>query len=410
MKKLKVGVFGAGRGWDLALNFMAFDCDIVALCDTRKEKLEKYAPLLSKGGRVYEDFDQFIQHDMDAIILANDFHQHAPYAIRCMKKGIHVYSECISNGTMAEGVALIRAAEESNAVYMLAENYPQMLFNREIARICKGGTLGKILYAEGEYNHPTARADADFIKITRFHREHWRAYLPATYYITHSLGPIMCATGATPRRVTAFAIFAPNRVGLYNGDNSAIITTQNDDGSVYRMVGCAHFGAHHNSYRVCGENGQVENLRGMGDRIMLRYNSWSCPEGASTTSLYEPVFNDLGANYNPLIGHGGADYLTVRNFLRCIEEGCQPEHPFNVHSAVAMSSVAILGHRSMLEGGIPYDIPDFRQEEWRKKYENDTLSPFPGEDGSAPTLPCCSHPDYRPSDAEMEEYDSIIRS
>jgi hypothetical protein len=69
-----------------------------------------------------------------------------------------------------------------------------------------------------------------------------------------------------------------------------------------------------------------------------------------------------------------------------------------------MSSVAILGHRSMLEGGVPYDIPDFENEDDVKKYENDYLSPFYGPDGSAPTLPCCSHPDFKPTDTQIKLY------
>ncbi len=43
--------------------------------------------------------------DVDAVVLANFFHEHAPYAIKRPERNIHVYSECISNGTMAEGVA-----------------------------------------------------------------------------------------------------------------------------------------------------------------------------------------------------------------------------------------------------------------------------------------------------------------
>ena len=44
MNKLKIGAFGAGRGMDLATNFMLLGCDIVALCDARKEMLEQFAP------------------------------------------------------------------------------------------------------------------------------------------------------------------------------------------------------------------------------------------------------------------------------------------------------------------------------------------------------------------------------
>ena len=91
-------------------------------------------------------------------------------------------------------------------------------------------------------------------------------------------------------------------------------------------------------------------------------------------------------------------------FLNCLKENKQAPHPFDFYSALAMSSVAILAHRSALEGGKPYDIPDFTKEEDQKLYENDFLTPFYGDDGSKPTLPCCSHPDYKPSERQMQLY------
>jgi hypothetical protein len=75
-----------------------------------------------------------------------------------------------------------------------------------------------------------------------------------------------------------------------------------------------------------------------------------------------------------------------------------------------MSSVALLSHRSMLEGGVPYDIPDFHLEECRQQYENDRLTPFYGADGSEPTLPCCSHPDYAPTERQQELNDELLKS
>ena len=171
MKKLKIGVFGAGvRGRSLARTLLALNCDIVALCEfvEREEELQKTAKEMPEGVALYHDFDEFINHEMDAVILTNFFPEHAPYAIKCFEKNLHVLSECISNGTMAEGVELLRAFEKSNSVYMLAENYPQMIFNREMKRICGGGTLGKILYAEGEYNHPSDPNDIQFKNVYNY--------------------------------------------------------------------------------------------------------------------------------------------------------------------------------------------------------------------------------------------------
>lgn len=409
MRKLKIGVFGVGRGLHLAKNFMLLNCDIVALCDFHKERLADAVKELGGDIAAYDSFDDFINHDMDAVILANYFHEHAPFAIKCFERGLHVFSECISNGTMAEGVELIRAFEKTqNVVYMLAENYPQMLFNREMQRICKTGTLGKILYAEGEYNHPCDPNDITFKKIYTYFPEHWRNYLGRTYYITHSLGPVMCATGATPKKVTAFCAFAPIEGDVPTasnvGDRAAIITTQNDDGSIFRVTGCAAFGGHHNAYRICGTEGQIENLRDNSERVLLRYNSWTKPEDAQEYSVYLPGWNDKDEDLIKTSGHGGGDFITARMFLEAITENRQPEHPFDIHSAVAMSSVAILAHRSMLEGGKPYDIPDFRNEDARRQYENDRLTTFPKEDGTKPVLPCCSVNDFKPTDTQLKLY------
>ena len=416
MKKIKVGIFGARRGMNYARHFIMLNCEVVAVCENRpeiRENVEKTLKELGSDAVYYEDFDAFIEHDMDAVFVANNFHEHVPFVVRLMEKGIHVLSECISNGTMAEGVELIRAAEKSDAIYMLAENYPMMLFNREMQRVCKGGTLGKILFAEGEYNHPVSPYDENFYKMHTYSLKHWRNYLPATYYITHSMGPVMCATGATPKRVTAMPVYAPADENIpsakQNADRAAIITTLNDDDSVFRVVGCAGFGAHHNSYRFCGTKGQIENVRGMGNKVMLRYDAWNVPEGMEENNLYEPNFDDEDDELIKASGHGGGDYLTAKIFVECIREGKQPPHPFHVHAAVAMSSVAILGHRSLMEGGVPYDIPDFHCEEARKQYENDRLSPFFGMDGSEPTLPCCSHPDYKPSEEQLQKYLELIK-
>jgi len=412
MGKIKIGVFGVGRGMDIAKNFLLLGADIVAICDFHKDRLEEAIAKVSKDTAVYDNFDDFIQHDMDAVILANYFPHHAPYAIKCFEKGIHVFSECISNGTMAEGIELIRAFEKSTSVYMLAENYPQMIFNREMKRICDGGTLGKIMYAEGEYNHPGDPNDTKFKKRYNYFLEHWRNFNPRCYYITHSLGPVMWATGATPQRVTAFAAFAPAKADAptasHVGDRAAVIMTQNDDGSIFRVTGCAGFGGHHNAYRICGTEGQIENVRGMKPKVMLRYNAWSKPEDMDEINFYEPKWNDPDEDVINSSGHGGSDYLTCRMFLDCIKSGKQPEHPFNVYSAVKMSSVAILAHRSMLEGGKPYDIPDFTKEEDCKLYENDRLSPYYGEDGSAPTIPCCSHTDYMPTEKQVALYKQVL--
>lgn len=412
MEKFKIGIFGAGRGIDIAQNMLLLGCEIVALCDFNKERADAGLERLGKEIPVFEKFDDFIVQDLDAVVIANYFHEHTPYAIKCFEKGIHVFCECLSNATMAEGVELIRAYEKSSSIFMLAENYPQMIFNREMKKVCDGGTLGKILYAEGEYNHPVSSTDVSFSKSYAYFLEHWRHFLPRSYYITHSLAPLMWATGATPKRVSALPVFHPlsdKATARHVADRAAIMTILNDDNSVFKIAGCSAFGAHHNSYRICGENGQIENPRGMGEKIMLRYNSWSVPEGKEEINLYDPSWNDPDEDFIKESGHGGGDYIVARMFLDCIKEKKEPEFPYDIHSAVTMASVAILAHRSILNGSQPYDIPDFHLEECRKEYENDRLTPFYGTDGSEPTIPCCSKTDYKPTEEQLQGYYEALK-
>lgn len=414
MKPIKIGIMGSGRGSTIAKNLMLLNCEITAVCENNPDRLKYAYKNIGPDVPVYQDFDKFLDSGIDAVVIANSFHEHAPYAIKCFEKNIHVFCECISNSTMAEGVELIRAYEKSNSIYFLAENYPQMLFNREMKRVCDGKTLGKILFAEGEYNHPVDPFDNEFKKEYNYQFKHWRNYLPASYYITHSLGPVMHITGASPKRVCAMAAFCPETrenipVSKQTADKSAIIITTNDDGSVFRITGCSQYGAHSNSYRICGTKGQIENIRGMGNKVMLRYNSWDKPEGAFETMMYEPAIKDKDDAIIKKSGHGGGDYLTARMFVDCIRQNKQPEHPFDIYSAVTMSSVAILAHRSILQGGMPFDIPDFKDENERIKYQNDTLSPFYYEDGTKPSIPCCSHPDYKPLDSQLEAYKKCLR-
>lgn len=413
MKKIRIGIMGASRGTDIAKNLMLLDCEIVALCEINEKRASDGLEKLGCEIPVFKDFDEFLNQNLDAVVLANFFHEHTPYAIKCFEKNIHVFCECISNSTLAEGVELLRAYEKSDSIYMLAENYPQMIFNREMKKICDEGTLGKILYAEGEYNHPLPPNCTDFAKSSAYFIEHWRNFLPRSYYITHSLAPLMCSTGATPKRVSATPVFAPfndKASARQVADRAAIITTLNDDDSVFRITGCAAFGAHHNWYRICGINGQIENIRGMGEKVMLRYNEWSVPEGMEENNLYEPTWNDADEEFIRQSGHGGGDYIIARMFLDCIKEKKQPVFPYDIYSAVNMSAVAILAHRSIINDGKAYNLPDYRDENTRKELEKDTQSPFHYSDGRKPTIRCTSDPDFKLTQEQIDGYIELMKN
>ncbi|MBR7140608.1 MAG: Gfo/Idh/MocA family oxidoreductase [Clostridia bacterium] len=96
---VKIGVFGGGRGMAMVQFCTVYElAQLVAICDKDEEVLFKVRRYLKKNGledkvTLYKSFDDFIKHDMDAVVLANYAHQHAPFAIRCLDAGLHVLSD-----------------------------------------------------------------------------------------------------------------------------------------------------------------------------------------------------------------------------------------------------------------------------------------------------------------------------
>jgi hypothetical protein len=140
-RAVRVGVLGLRRGAALARLAQDAGMQLVAVCERDDRRREAVTAL---GAAAYRDVEPFLEHGMDAVILVNDFDQHAPVAIRALDGGLSVLSETAACRTVAEGVALVESAERSSGVYMLAENYPYMPFTREMRRRYAAGDIGEV--------------------------------------------------------------------------------------------------------------------------------------------------------------------------------------------------------------------------------------------------------------------------
>ncbi|MCM8814759.1 MAG: Gfo/Idh/MocA family oxidoreductase [Candidatus Omnitrophica bacterium] len=374
MKDIKVGVVGVGRGMSFAMGAQYAGMKLVAICDIWEEKLKEAGKKLNVS--IYTDYDKFLQHDMDAVILANYFHQHAPFAIKALKAGKHVMSETACNSTIAEGVELCRTVEKTGLIYMLAENYPFTVFNMEMRRLYKSGEIGEVTYAEGEYNHPMNPESRCLISPGL---NHWRNWMPPTYYCTHALAPLVYITERMPVKVNALSIARPsiNRHTSRRADPGFVILCRMDNGSVFRLFGLLLPG-HSNWYRIHGEKGAMEITRGPGyfgsGQIRVWHEHWTKKKGQLLEKTYLPEWPEKG-KLADRAGHGGGDFWTNWYFGQAIRTKKQPF--LDVYKGVAMSSVGILAWKSALEDGKPYEVPDFTKESERKKYEKDDASPFP---------------------------------
>lgn len=383
-KPIRVGVVGVGRGQTFAEAATAGSgMQLVALCDTWEERLNEVGR--KHGVATYTDYDRFLEHDMDAVVLANFFHQHAPFAIKALRAGKHVMSETAACTTLAEGVELCRTVEATGLTYMFAENYPYTVFNQEMQRLYRSGEIGRVLYAEGEYNHPMSPQVLGGMSPGL---NHWRNWLPSTYYCTHALAPLMAITDTMPVMVNGLSIAArdvDDRTARI-GDPGSVILCRMDNGAVFRIFGLFVPG-HSNWYRLHGTHGAMETTRGPGyfgpGQVRVWHEEWNRGQGQPLDRTYTPEWSEH-AQEADASGHGGGDFWTSLAFANAIRSGTPPF--LDVYRAVAMSSVGILAWRSAQANGAPLEVPDFRNEASRARFDADHWSPWPDGtgDGTAP--------------------------
>ena len=383
-KPIRVGVVGVGRGRSFIGAATATGMELVALCDTWDERLAKEANAL--GVAAYLDYDEFLAHDMDAVVLGNYFHQHAPFAIRALQADKHVMSETATCHTLGEGVALARTVEKSGKIYMLAENYPYMAFNQEMKRLYQQGLIGEFKCGEGEYVHP----DPPEVKLGRScGRDHWRNWIPATYYCTHSIAPVMYITDTRPVKVNGFVVpydySDPSKtLHMDRADTAAMIICRMDNEAVLKSLHGALRG-HGNYVRIHGNEGLMENAR-HGDKQRLRVwrEPWEKNQGEPIETVYTPDFPNHHAEATRA-GHGGGDFFTSYYFAEAIRSD---EPPYlDVYRGIDMSIAGIQAWRSALNDSAPIAVPDFRDEAVRQQYENDDWSPDPdrSKEGQPPS-------------------------
>ena len=263
MKTVKIGVLGAGRGLSMMwYSQRESNATLVAVCDSNEELLARKKLEMDDPESVtfYTNFEDFLKHDMDAVVLANYATEHAPFAIRCLKAGKHVISECLPCRTMKEAVELVEAVEASDKLYIYAENYVFMPVIQEMRRLRLSGQLGDFEYGEGEYVH---NCEPIWHLITQGNPKHWRNTMDASYYCTHSIAPLIHVSGLRPVKVTGFELpynQRQARMGSLAGSGSLeIITLEN--GAIVKSIHALGLAKNSVWYSVYGTKGRLETVR-----------------------------------------------------------------------------------------------------------------------------------------------------
>lgn len=362
--EVRFGVIGLTRG----LSFLRL-CEVVggarvtAIHDT--DEVRGRAVAAEAQATYASTMDELLDTDIDAVVIASPVPYHCRHAIQALRAGKHVLSEVIACTSLDEAHALVDAARNSSAVYMLAENYRYLDEVELTHRMVADGRFGQVYYGEAEYLHDCRDLwYADDGSLT------WRADGRIGVYCTHSIGPLLYITDDRVASVSAAAVPGGQFDTEVPTPVMHLLHLHTDAGRVLRVrVDHTSPRPHQMAYYgLQGTAGSFESWRGNGDtsKVWLAdaHERSGCYEAAQWHGLEE-----FAQHYIPerlaappeaeVSDHGTSEYWMLPDFLDAVH-GRRPA-PVDVYRGLDYTLPGIFAAESLAAGGAAVDVADPRR-------------------------------------------------
>jgi predicted dehydrogenase len=366
--------------------------EVPAVCDIVEEKVAKAQRLVEEAGQPKpkgftgsEDYKKIADlNNLDAIFTATPWSLHTPVMVAAMKGGKYGGTEMPACDGYEQAWELVETAEQTGMQCMLLENYTYMRNVMMVLNMVRQGMFGELTHCETGYQH-----DVRYATIGNEGQLLWRAherYLNNTgnRYPTHAIGPVaqwidinrgnkfdymvsMSSRSLGLKHYVAknYGADHPNAQRDYKaGDvNCSLIQTSNGitvtlyyDSLSPRPVDFI--------YRIQGTSGIYS---GTLNKIYL--------EDVSKPHEWDDIDKYLEKYEHPLwkqhgdiakkSGHGGGDYLCMRDFVEAIRN--HTEVPIDVYDAASWSIITKLTEESVSNKSRPVDFPDFTKGKWKTR-------------------------------------------
>lgn len=245
--------------------------EIAWLCDTDTAQLH-LAATDHLHASITRSWRHLLDAELDGIILANDFDQHAPLAIEFLRRDVHVLSETAACIDATEASNLIAAERTSAATYSFAENYVTHPHVHAIVTAVGQGEIGDVELLQCEYLHGLAPND-----VARLIDDpaHWRGRIAPTQYCTHTVSPILAIADAAPTEVAAWPVRRDARV------RAVVLAIRLSNGAL--AIATHGFlqgeqGSHWSWVSARGQTGLIESIRSGGESawdVRLQRDAWT---------------------------------------------------------------------------------------------------------------------------------------
>ena len=173
MTRIKLGMVGGGNDAFIGgVHRIASRIDdryelVAGALSSTPEKAQASGKALGIA-RIYDDFKQMairearLKNGIEAVSIVTPNHMHYAAAREFLKRGIHVICDKPLTSTLADARKLVKAAERSDALFVLTHNYTGYPMVRQARQMVLRGEIGKIRVVQVEYPQDWLTKQEDF--------------------------------------------------------------------------------------------------------------------------------------------------------------------------------------------------------------------------------------------------------
>ena len=405
MKQVNVGFIGLGCRGKLLSSIVAEmeEANIVAVCDLYEDRQKEAAEMIGqKTGtkpKTCGDYHELLKDDtIDAVIIAASWEAHVPVAIDCMQAGKITALEVGGAYTVEDCYALVEAQERTGTPFMFLENCCYGKFELLSTALVRKGMMGEIVHCHGAYGHDL-RSEVLGGRVNRHYRLNNYITRNCENYPTHELGPIARLLGINRgNRMVSLVSVASKAAGLQEfshdprnpdpslagqkfaqGDIINTLITCEDGSTISLKLDTTLPRFYSREFTVRGTKGcclmdinaVLLDDEGLEEFFDPQLSVQKYLNNAEQFSEYLPkIWKDMDKQKTHC-GHGGMDYLMLREFFRAVQEG-RPM-PIDIYDAAAWMVITPLSEQSIARQGAAVEIPDFTNGAWRTRKNTDIV-------------------------------------
>ena len=414
MKKVKLGIIGLGqRGAAYGMNDGSIgllgnilgnsdNVIVTALCDLRPERIEAAAKtVMSKGQEKpfsSTDYNDVLKSGVDAVIVSTSWDAHVEIALAAMKAGVTVAIEVGGAHGLEECWELVNCYEETKTPFMFLEN---CCYNRDellATSLVRNGVLGNVSYCQGYYAHDVREEIAGGIDTGHYRLKEYMEH-NCENYPTHELGPIakildinsgnrfvkLVSMSSKAQGMHEYIMSKPeyrDRLGdvvFKQGDVTTTMIQCENGETVFLKLDTTLPRLYERGVTVSGTGGYYNQT------LKLVVSDELARSLESKPVAYKDIYfnqNDYEKDYQvddwknitpeqTKAGHGGMDFIMLKHFIKCVAEGAPM--PIDVYDAVSWMAVTALSEKSIAEGSMPVDFPDFTRGKYKERKTVDVI-------------------------------------